>query len=136
MRPRRLSAVLFFVSLVLLAGCGGGGDQSEAPRGGGDDQGRQGDDTAQQEQTLPEIKIAPGTIESVNPEARTLVLQRTRGEPMNFTLGPLTRIELDGQAAELADLREGQSAQVRYVEKEKGNRARLVLAFSSAETTG
>ncbi len=136
MHPRRLSAALLFASLVLLAGCGGGGDQPEGQQGGGNDQGQQGGATQQAEQTGPEIKIAPGTIESVDPEAQTLVLQQTRGEPMTFTVGPRATVEVDDQAAELADLREGQTAQVRYVEREGENRARLVLAFSSAETTG
>ncbi len=137
-RPRRLSATLFFVSLVfLLAGCGGGGgDQSGGEQGGGNDQGQQGGDTQPREETGPEIKIAIGTIESVNPETRTLVVQQTRGEPMEFTLGARARIELDEQGAELTDLREGQSAQVSYVEREGGNRARLVVALSTAETTG
>ncbi len=134
--PRRLSAALLFASLVLLAGCGGDGDQPEGQQGGGNDQAQQGGGTTQQEQAGPQIKIAPGTIESVDPEARTLVLQQTRGEPMNFTLGPNAIIQVDGQEAELADLREGQSAQIRYVEREGENRARFVVAFSSGGTTG
>ena len=47
-----------------------------------------------------------------------------------------TRIELDGEAAELADLREDQSAQVRYVVREGENRALLVVAFGGGGETG
>jgi len=136
LRPRRLSATLFFVSLVLLAGCGGGGgDQSAGQQGGGNDQGQQGGDT-QPGRCPPRDQDSAWPIESVNPETRTLVVQQTRGEPMDFTLGARARIELDEQGAELTDLREGQSAQVSYVEREGGNRARLVVAISTAETTG
>ena len=136
MHPKRLSVALFlFASLVLLAGCGGGGDQPEGQQGGGNDQGQQGGDTQQGEETGPETKITLGTIESVDPEARTLVVQQTRGEPMNFALGERTVVQVDGQGAELADLREGQSVQVRYVEREGENRAQFVVAFNSAETS-
>ncbi len=137
MHPKRLSlALLLFASLVLLAGCGGGSDQPEGEQGGGNDQGQQGGDTQPGEQTGPEIKITLGTIESVDPEARTLVVQQTRGEPMTFTLGERAVVQLDGQPAGLADLTQGQSAQVRYVEREGENRAGAVVAFSSGGTTG
>jgi hypothetical protein len=52
---------------------------------------------------------------------------------MTFTIRPRTRIELDGEAAELADLREDQAAQVSYVVREGENRARPVEAIGGDE---
>jgi hypothetical protein len=130
MHPRRSSMALLFVLLALLvgfaAGCGGGDDQSGSRQ-------QEDGETGQQAEDRPELKIAPGVVESVDPEAGTLVLQVTRGEPMTFAILPRTKVELDGEAAELADLREGQSAQVSYVVREGENRARLVVAIGGGE---
>ena len=154
MRPTRSSstsvlfALLLFASLLVgfSAGCGGGDERSGgrqqqqndgAPAAGASRE--QGGGTGQEE-GRPQIKIVPGTIESVDPEAGTLVLRPTRGEPMTFAIRPWTRIELDGGPAQLADLREGQAGQVRYVVREGENRARRVVAFGDPggeeETTG
>ena len=125
MRPTRRSSTALLFALLLFALLVG----FAAFFGGGDDwSGREGEGR-------PQFKIAPGTVESVDPEAETLVLRPTRGEPMTFAIRPLTRIELDGEPAELADLREGQAAQVRYVVREGENRARRVVAFGDGEET-
>ena len=129
---------LLFVLLALLvgfaAGCGGGDDQSGSRQQEDGETGQQENgETGQQAEDRPELKIAPGVVESVDPEAGTLVLQVTRGEPMTFMILPRTKVELDGEAAELADLREGQSAQVSYVVREGENRARLVVAIGGGE---
>ncbi len=141
MHQRRSLTALLFALLALLvgfaAGCGGGEEGSRPQEQGGvGTPGEQGGGTGQKGKGRPEIKIAPGTIESVDPEAETLVLRPTQGEPMSFMILPRTKIEQDGKSAELADLREGQSVQVRYVVREGENRARLVLAFGGGETTG
>lgn len=138
MHPRRSSMALLFVLLALLvgfaAGCGGGDDRSGSRQQENGETGQQENgETSQQAEDRPELKIAPGVVESVDPEAGTLVLQVTRGEPMTFTILPRTKVELDGEAAELADLREGQSAQVSYVVREGENRARLVVAIGGGE---
>ncbi len=129
---------LLFVLLALLVGfavgCGGGDDQSESrQQEDGETVQQENGETGQQAEDRPELKIAPGVVESVDPEAGTLVLQVTRGEPMTFVILPRTKVELDGEAAQLADLREGQSAQVSYVVREGENRARLVVAIGGGE---
>ena len=131
MHPRRSSMALLFALLALLvgfaAGCGGGGDDRAGSRQ------QENGETVQQGEGRPELKIAPGTVESVDPEAGTLVLQVTQGESMTVAIRPGTQIELDYEAAELADLREGQSAQVSYVAREGENRARLVSAIGGGQ---
>ncbi len=143
MHPRRRSSstALLFVLLALLvgcffaAGCGGGGDDRSGGRQQEAGEARQQGEgeTARQGEGRPELKIAPGTVESVDPEAGTLVLRVTQGEPMTFAIRPGTQIELDDEAAQLADLREGQSAQVSYVAREGENRARLVSAIGGGQ---
>ena len=146
MRPRRRSSstALLFALLALLvgffaAGCGGGGaggdDQSESRRQGAGEAGQRGEEgeTTRQGEGRPQLKIAPGTVESVDPEAGTLVLRVTQGESMTFAILPRTEVKLDGEAAELADVREGQSAQVSYVVQEGENRARLVSAIGGGQ---
>jgi hypothetical protein len=145
-RPRRRSSstALLFALLALLvgffaAGCGGGGaggdDQSESRRQGAGEAGQRGKEgeTTRQGEGRPQLKIAPGTVESVDPEAGTLVLRVTQGESMTFAILPRTEVKLDGEAAELADVREGQSAQVSYVVQEGENRARLVSAIGGGQ---
>ncbi len=90
MHQRRSLTALLFALLALLvgfaAGCGGGEEDlsgSRPQQGGGG--------TGQEGESRPEIKTAPGTVESVDPEAETLVLRPTEGEPMSFTIGPRSR---------------------------------------------
>lgn len=147
MRLRRFSVMFALVSFALFlglaAGCGGGGDSSG--QNGGDTAGNTAQQQQQQaagEQTVsggstgaasgdrPRVKIALGTIEAIDPEARTLELAPVEGEPLTFKLVPEARVAVDAQQAEAADLRAGQQAQVRYVTRNEGNRARSVRAFS------
>jgi hypothetical protein len=145
---RKIAMLLtaLFVSASALVGCGGEGGQEGGQEGRPTNEEAQGQSgTTDREDQIgggttgaQEVKIAPGTIESVDPERRTLVLKQTQGEPMTFRIVQRARITLDGKEAQLEDLKEGQNAQVRYVVREGKNRARVVKAFSAGEgdTTG
>jgi hypothetical protein len=60
---------LLALLMALAAGCGGD-DRSGSRQ-------QENGETVQQGEGQPGIKIAPGTVESVDPEAVTLVLQVT-----------------------------------------------------------
>ena len=142
MRTRVSSATLFLIALVLLlAGCGGGGDQSgngggeqqndeqaqngEQAQKGGEEQGGEAAD-----QGAPQLKIALGTIESVQPDSRTVVLKPSTeiqgGEQMTFNVRKNAEISVNDQAAELADIEAGQQAQIQYITRQEENRALAV----------
>ena len=142
MRTRVSSATLFLIALVLLlAGCGGGGDQSgngggeqqndeqaqngEQAQKGGEEQGGGGPD-----QGAPQLKIALGTIESVQPDSRTVVLKPSTeiqgGEQMTFDVRKNAEISVNDQAADLADIEAGQQAQIQYITRQEENRALAV----------
>jgi hypothetical protein len=121
--------------ILLLAGCGGGGDQSG--NGGG---GQQNDEQAQKggeeqggkaaNQGAPQMKIALGTIESVQPDRRRVVLKPSTevqgGEQMTFNVRKNAEISVNDQEAEMADIEAGQQAQIQYVTRNEVNRARAV----------
>jgi hypothetical protein len=142
MRTRVSSATLFLIALVLLlAGCGGGGDQSgngggeqqndeqaqngEQAQKGGEEQGGEAAD-----QGAPQLKIALGTIESVQPDSRTVVLKPSTeiqgGEQMTFDVRKNAEISVNDQAADLADIEAGQQAQIQYITRQEENRALAV----------
>ena len=56
-------------------------------------------------------------------------------EPMPFKIGKQATITLDDEAAELADMKEGQEAQIRYVVREEVNLAREVTLISGEGAT-
>ena len=142
MRTRVSSATLFLIALVLLlAGCGGGGDQSG--NGGGEqqnDEQAQNGEQAQKggeeqgggapDQGPPQLKIALGTIESVQPDSRTVVLKPSTeiqgGEQMTFDVRKNAEISVNDQAADLADIEAGQQAQIQYITRQEENRALAV----------
>ena len=142
MRTRVSSATLFLIALVLLlAGCGGGGDQSG--NGGGEqqnDEQAQNGEQAQKggeeqgggapDQGPPQLKIALGTIESVQPDSRTVVLKPSTeiqgGEQMTFNVRKNAEISVNDQAADLADIEAGQQAQIQYITRQEENRALAV----------
>lgn len=137
MRTRVPSATLFLITLILLlAGCGGGdqsgsgggeaqqGGEEQAQQGGGD----QGGGAANQ--GPPQVKVALGTIESVQPDSRTVVLKPSTeiqgGEQMTFKVRKNAEISVNDQEAELADVEAGQQAQIQYVTRQEENRALAV----------
>ena len=136
MLTRVPSATHFLIILVLLlAGCGGGGDQSG--NGGGEQQNdeqaqkggeEQGDEVANP--VSPKVKIALGTIESVQPDSWTVVLKPSTeiqgGEQMTFKVRKKAEISINDQEAELADVESGQQAQIQYVTRKDENRALAV----------
>ncbi len=137
MRTRVPSATLFLITLVLLlAGCGGGGDQSgnggEAQQGGEEQAqqggGEQGGGGANQ--GPPQVKVALGTIESVQPDSWTVVLKPSTeiqgGGQMTFKVRKNAEISINDQPAELADVEAGQQAQIQYVTRKEENRALAV----------
>jgi hypothetical protein len=133
------AALLLLVFILFLAGCGGGGDQSGngGSQGGGAPGGEeQQQGGAPQEGAAPARKIALGTVVSVEPDKRKIVLQPTaevQGERMTFKVRKNAEITLDDKAAEMADAKEGQEAQIEYVVKNEVNRARSVALISGGQ---
>ena len=137
------AALLFIVSILiagLLAGCVGGGDQA----GNGGSQGGEGeqDQAAQGEGNqadAPQIKTALGTLVAVKPDRRKIILRPSteqQGDRLTFKVVDDAQITLDDQQAEMAEVQEGQQAQIQYVTVNEQNRARVVGLISSGEGTG
>jgi hypothetical protein len=134
------AALLLLVFMLFLAGCGGGGDQSG--NGGSQDGGAPGGEEQQQggapqQGAAPAPKIALGTVVSVKPDKRKIFLRPTAevqgGERMTFKVRKNAEITLDDKAAEMADVKEGQEAQIQYVVKNEVNRARSVALISGGQ---
>jgi len=140
MHLRGPSAALFFIVPILLAtflltGCGGGEDQSgQSGSQGGD--GEQGE-AAQGE--APQAKIALGRVISVKPDRRKIILRPSteqQGDRLTFKVIDGAQISLNDEQAEMADVQEGQQAQITYVVVDEQNRARVVQLISDGEETG
>jgi hypothetical protein len=133
-RTRIPAATLFSIVLILLlgflAGCGGdqsgsgesqGGDQ----QGGGKQGNKQGGGAA--DEGPSQAKVSLGTIESVKPDERKLVLKPSfeaqGGDQITFNVRKNAEIQVKDQPAELSELQSGQQAQVEYVTKNDLNRA-------------
>jgi hypothetical protein len=135
-----LSFIVFILLAGLLAGCAGGGDQA----GNGGAQGGDGEQegAAQGEGTqanTPEFKIALGEVISVKPDRRKIILRPSteeQGDRLVFKVIDDAEITLDDQPAEMADVQEGQQAQIEYIAFNEQNRARVVELISSGEGTG
>jgi hypothetical protein len=146
MHQRRLSTVLFLVTIVLivglLTGCGGqsgsgsqqdGGSQAEqgnkAPVDQGENAPKKGNKNA------PKKKILFGTVTFVNPKTEGFSVRPTIDEqgnkPVAFRLANENSITLGGNEAKFEDMKKGQQAQVEYVERNERNRARSVRLFEA-----
>jgi hypothetical protein len=153
MHLRRPSAVLLLIVSVLLAGllvgCGGGRDQSGSggsQGGDGQQQGEaaQGGDGQQQGEAAqgdpPEVKIALGRIIAVVPDRRKIILRpstEVQGvKRMIFKIKDGAEIALNDQPAEMADVKEGQQAQIEYIVVNEQNRARRVDLITDGDGTG
>ena len=134
MRTRIPAATLFSIVLVLLlgflAGCGGdqsgsGESQGGGKQGGGEQSAKKGGEAADEGPT--QAKVALGTIESVEPDKRKLVLKPSfeaqGGNQITFNVRKNAEIQVKDQPAELSELQSGQQAQVEYVTKNDVNRA-------------
>jgi hypothetical protein len=124
-----LPLALSFMLAGLLAGCGG---SSGGQSGGGQQQGKAGGEAAKKK-PLPS-KIAVGTVRAYKDDRRRLSLRpaaKVQGQkPLGFKVRKKAQVTLDGKQAELADIQEGQQAQIRYVVKNEINRAIIVQLFS------
>jgi hypothetical protein len=139
MHLRGPSAALFFIASIVLAGlltgCAGGGDQAKnsgSQTGDGEQQG----EATQADAPVP--KIALGTVISVKPDRRKIILRPSteqQGDRLIFKVVDGARITLDDQQAEMADVQEGQQAQIQYTSFNEQNRARVVGLISSGEGT-
>jgi hypothetical protein len=139
MHSRRSLTTFFLLAVillsVLLAGCGGSDQSGNGSQQGGPDgakrqeAGNQGGRAAKKGEQ--EVKIALGTIGSVKPEKRTIVLRPSReiqgGKRMVFkTKKKNPEITVDGKEAELEDVKKGQDAQITYFVRNERNVARAV----------
>ena len=134
MRTRMPAATLFSIVLILLlgflAGCGGdqsgsGESQGGGKQGGGEQGAKKGGEAADEGPT--QAKVALGTIESVEPDKRKLVLKPSfeaqGGDQITFNVRKTAGIQVKDQPAELSELQSGQQAQIEYVTKNDVNRA-------------
>ena len=134
MRTRIPAATLFSIVLVLLlgflAGCGGdqsgsGESQGGGQQGGGEQGTKQGGGAA--DEGPSQAKISLGTIESVEPDKRKLVLKPSfeaqGGDQITFNVRKTAEIQVKDQPAELSELQSGQQAQIEYVTKNDVHRA-------------
>jgi hypothetical protein len=141
-RTRVPAATLFSIVLVLLlgflAGCGGdqsgsgesqGGKQGGSEQGGGEQAGGQGGEQGGEaaDERPSQAKVALGSIESVKPDKRKVVLKPSfeaqGGDQITFNVRKNAEIRVNNQEAELSDIKPGQQAQIEYVTKNDVNRA-------------
>ena len=150
MHPRRPSTTLLLVAVILLVGflvgCGGGdqsGDGSQDGESGGG-QGQVGEaakkeGTGAAKKVALRPKIALGTVIRVRPENKKVVIRPTTVEgdpkPMSFKIGRLATITLDNEEVEVADIKEGQQAQITYIVRGGVNLAREVTLISGEGAT-
>ena len=145
MHPRRPSTTLFLAGVILLSGllvgCGGGGESANGSQDGGSGGTKQrGGEAAKKKgnqavkKAGPQARIALGTVRSVNPESRELILEPStpvQGErPLPFKVAKNATVTLDDKETELAQAGEGQRAQITYVVKNGVNVARQVALIS------
>lgn len=137
MRTRVPAATLFSIVLVLLlgflAGCGGDQSGSGESQGGGEQGGEQaGGQGGEQggegaDEGPAQAKVALGSIESVQPDKRKLVLKPSfeaqGGDQITFNVRKNAEVQVNDQDAELSELHSGQQAQVEYVTRKDVNRA-------------
>jgi ABC-type Fe3+-hydroxamate transport system substrate-binding protein len=144
MHLRGPSAALFFIASILLAGllagCAGGGDQAGngGSQGGEGGQGQAAQGEGTQANAL-QFKIALGTIVSVKPDRRKIVLRPSteqQGDRLIFKVVDDAVITLNDQTAEMADVQEGLQAQIEYITVNEQNKARIVELINSGEETG
>jgi hypothetical protein len=138
-RTRVPSATLFLIALVLLlAGCGGGEQQSgnggDAQKGG-EKQAQKGGDGGAANRAGAPVKVALGTIQSVQPDDWTVVLKPSSkmqgGDQMTFHVRKKAEISINDKEAELTDVEAGQQAQIQYVTRKEENRALAVQVVES-----
>jgi hypothetical protein len=141
-RTRVPAATLYSIMLVLLlgflAGCGGdqsgsgesqGSQQGGSEQGGGGQTGGQGGEQGGEatDEGPTQTKVALGSIESVQPDKRKVVLKPSfeaqGGDQITFNVRKNAEIQVNDQEAELSELQSGQQAQVEYVTKNDVNRA-------------
>ena len=134
MRRKQGSVVFVLLPLiltVLLVGCGGGSDQS----GGGGQEKKQEGKVTKKEQV--QRKMAFGVVRAFKDDKRRLSLRPAAAaqgkKPLGFKVRKNAEVALDGKKAELADVEEGQQAQVTYVVKNGVNRAIVVHLFEVDE---
>jgi hypothetical protein len=145
MRFRGSSRVLLLGAFILLAGllagCGGGEGQpgNNESQNGGAPGGKKEQGGAAQGDAL-QAKIALGTITSVRPDHRRIILRPSTeiqgGKRMVFKIIDKAEITLNDKPAEMTDVKEGQQAQIQYVVVNDVNRARVVALISDGEGTG
>jgi hypothetical protein len=148
MRLRESPAVSLLLPLVFslllvgfLAGCGGqsGGGQEKKQEDKGAAASKAHDKAhgeAARKEPLPR-KIAIGTVRAFKDDKRRLSLRPATDaqgkKPLGFKVRKNADVTLGGKEAELADIEEGQQAQIAYVVEHEVNRAVVVQLFEANE---